>query len=136
MDKINLTWIRKFLPVTAVIVGMRYNSQLIDEVIGVAQATFAPEAKLANRAITDDSGNEAKVNKTADNDKQQDAEKESSKDTDSKKDTAEEKNNHQETDEKVVKKTQKDNNDNNDKQGSQNKSSDSKSNKTANKKSK
>jgi len=137
LDKINLTWIRKFLPVTAVIVGMRYNSQLIDEVIGVAQATFAPEAKLANRAITDDSGNEAKVNKTADNDKQQDAEKESSKDTDSKKDTAEEeKNNHQEADEKVVKKTQKDNNDNNDKQGSQNKSSDSKSNKTANKKSK
>ncbi|MGP5011281.1 EcsC family protein [Psychrobacter glacincola] len=133
LDKINLTWIRKFLPVTAVIVGMRYNSQLIDEVIGVAQATFAPEAKLANRAITDDSGNEAKVNKTADNDKQQDAEKESSKDTDSKKDTTKEKNNHQETDEKVVKKTQKDDND---KQGSQNKSSDSKSNKTANKKSK
>lgn len=111
LDKINLTWIRKFLPVTAVIVGMRYNSQLIDEVIGVAQATFAPEAKLANRAITDDSGNEAKVNKTADNDKQQDAEKESSKDTDSKKDTAEEKNNHQEVDEKVVKETQKDDND-------------------------
>lgn len=136
LDKINLTWIRKFLPVTAVIVGMRYNSQLIDEVIGVAQATFAPEAKLANRAITDDSGNEAKVNKTADNDKQQDAEKESSKDTDSKKDTAEDKNNHQEADKKVVKKTQKDDNDNNDKQGSQNKSSDSKSNKTANKKSK
>ena len=133
LDKINLTWIRKFLPVTAVIVGMRYNSQLIDEVIGVAQATFAPEAKLANRAITDDSGNEAKVNKTADNDKQQDVEKESSKDTDSKKDTAEEKNNHQEADEKVVKETQKDDND---KQGSQNKSSDSKSNKTANKKSK
>ncbi len=136
LDKINLTWIRKFLPVTAVIVGMRYNSQLIDEVIGVAQATFAPEAKLANRAITDDSGNEAKVNKTADNDKQQDAEKESSKDTDSKKDTAEEKNNHQEADEKVVKETQKDDNDDNNKQGGQNKSSDSKSNKTANKKSK
>ena len=133
LDKINLTWIRKFLPVTAVIVGMRYNSQLIDEVIGVAQATFAPEAKLANRAITDDSGNEAKVNKTADNDKQQDAEKESSKDTDSKKDTTKEKNNHQEVDEKVVKETQKDDND---KQGGQNKSSDSKSNKTANKKSK
>ena len=123
LDKINLTWIRKFLPVTAVIVGMRYNSQLIDEVIGVAQATFAPEAKLANRAITDDSGNEAKVNKTADNDKQQDAEKESSKDTDSKRDTAEEKNNHQEADKKVVKETQIDDND-------------SKSNKTANKKSK
>lgn len=136
LDKINLTWIRKFLPVTAVIVGMRYNSQLIDEVIGVAQATFAPEAKLANRAITDDSGNEAKVNKTADNDKQKDAEKELSKDTDSKKDTAEEKNNHQEADKKVVKETQKNDNDDNNKQGSQNESSDSKSNKTVNKKSK
>ena len=136
LDKINLTWIRKFLPVTAVIVGMRYNSQLIDEVIGVAQATFAPEAKLANRAITDDSGNEAKVNKTADNEKQQDAEKESSKDTDSKKDTAEEKNNHQEADKKVVKETQKNDNDDNNKQGSQNESSDRKSNKTVNKKSK
>ena len=54
LDQINLSWIRRFLPVTAVIIGMRYNSQLIDEVIGVAQATFAPEAKLANRAITDD----------------------------------------------------------------------------------
>lgn len=63
LDKINLTWIRKFLPATAVIIGMRYNSQLIDEVIGVAQATFAPEAKLANRAITDDSGSEVKVSK-------------------------------------------------------------------------
>ena len=61
LDQINLTWIRKFLPATAVIIGMRYNSQLIDEVIGVAQATFAPEAKLANRAITDDSGSEVKV---------------------------------------------------------------------------
>ena len=64
LDKINLTWIRKFLPATAVIIGMRYNSQLIDEVIGVAQATFAPEAKLANRAITDDSSSEVKVSKT------------------------------------------------------------------------
>ena len=61
LDQINLTWIRRFLPATAVIVSMRYNSQLIDEVIGVAQATFAPEAKLANRAITDDSSSEVKV---------------------------------------------------------------------------
>ncbi|WP_201528831.1 EcsC family protein [Psychrobacter frigidicola] len=61
LDQINLSWIRRFLPVTAVAVGMRYNSNLIDEVIGVAQATFAPEPKLANRAITDDSSNEAEV---------------------------------------------------------------------------
>ncbi len=61
LDQINLSWLRRFLPATAVIVGMRYNSHLIEEVIGVAQATFAPETKLANRAITDDSGSEAKV---------------------------------------------------------------------------
>ena len=97
LDQINLSWIRRFLPVTAVIIGMRYNSQLIDEVIGVAQATFAPEAKLANRAITDDSSSEAEVSKPASDDKQQDtekkdteknAQKESSKDTDNKKESA------------------------------------------------
>lgn len=83
LDKINLSWIRRFLPATAVIIGMRYNSQLIDEVIGVAQATFAPEAKLANRAITDDSGSEEKVSKPANKNEQQDVKnKESaSKDT-------------------------------------------------------
>lgn len=77
LDKIDLTWVRRFLPVTAVAVGMRYNSQLIDEVIGVAQATFAPEAKLANRAITDDSSSEAQVKKSSDanDDKQSEAEK-------------------------------------------------------------
>ncbi len=97
LDQINLSWIRRFLPVTAVIIGMRYNSQLIDEVIGVAQATFAPEAKLANRAITDDSSSEAEVSKPASDDKQQDAEKkdteknaqkESGEETDSKKESA------------------------------------------------
>ena len=66
LDNINLSWVRRFLPATAVIVGMRYNSQLIDEVIGVAQATFAPEAKLANRTITDDSSSEAQVKKNTD----------------------------------------------------------------------
>ncbi|WP_350562633.1 EcsC family protein [Psychrobacter sp. CAL346-MNA-CIBAN-0220] len=63
LDHINLSWVRRLLPATAVIIGMRYNSHLIDEVIGVAQATFAPEPKLATRAITDDSHNEAEVNK-------------------------------------------------------------------------
>lgn len=70
LDKINLSWIRRLLPATAVIVGMRYNSHLIDEVIGVAQATFAPEPKLANRAITDDRSSEASV---ANNDAQDDS---------------------------------------------------------------
>lgn len=78
LDQINLTWIRRFIPITAVVVGMRYNSQLIDEVIGVAQATFAPEAKLANRAITDDSRSEAEVSK-ANSDEQTQDESENSK---------------------------------------------------------
>ena len=67
LDQINLSWIRRFLPATAVIVGMRYNSSLIDEVIGVAQATFGPEPKLATKAITDDSSSEEQVNKNSNN---------------------------------------------------------------------
>lgn len=84
LDNINLSWVRRFLPATAVIVGMRYNSQLIDEVIGVAQATFAPEAKLANRAITDDSSSEAQVKKSTDGKNEEQSPKSDSakKDTD------------------------------------------------------
>lgn len=84
LDNINLSWVRRFLPATAVIVGMRYNSQLIDEVIGVAQATFAPEAKLANRAITDDSSSEAQVKKNTDskNEEQSPKSDNAKKDTD------------------------------------------------------
>lgn len=78
LDQINLSWLRRLLPVTAVAIGMSYNSRLIDEVIGVAQATFAPEPKLANRSITDDSSSEAKVSKDAD------ATKKDSKDKDNK----------------------------------------------------
>ncbi|MER2163890.1 MAG: EcsC family protein, partial [Psychrobacter alimentarius] len=74
LDQINLSWIRRFLPATAVIIGMSYNSQLIDEVIGVAQATFAPDAKLANRAITDDSKSEAEVSKFSGNEEKQNTE--------------------------------------------------------------
>ena len=84
LDNINLSWVRRFLPATAVIVGMRYNSQLIDEVIGVAQATFAPEAKLANRAITDDSSSEAQVKESTDskNEEQSPKSDNAKKDTD------------------------------------------------------
>lgn len=78
LDQINLSWIRRFIPATAVIIGMRYNSTLIDEVIGVAKATFGPEPKLANRAITDDSSSEAEV-KTSDVSKE-DSTKDNSKD--------------------------------------------------------
>ena len=88
LDQINFSWVRRFLPATAVIIGMRYNSQLIDEVIGVAQATFAPDAKLANRAITDDSSSEAKVNEKSKDDEQRNADSESD---DKEKQTEEEK---------------------------------------------
>ena len=80
LDQINLSWIRRFLPATAVIVGMRYNSRLIEEVIGVARATFAPDAKLANRAITDDTSSEAEVKKDASNE-QDDTAKDTAKDS-------------------------------------------------------
>ena len=76
--QIYLSWLRRFLPATAVIIGMRYNSALIDEVIGVAQATFGPEPKLATKAITDDSASEAKV----ENANSRDSEKVSSEDVD------------------------------------------------------
>lgn len=55
IDNINLGWLTKLLPVTSVAVGMHYNSHLIEEVIGVAQATFGPEAKLANKLLADKS---------------------------------------------------------------------------------
>ena len=85
LDQINLSWLRRFLPATAVIVGMRYNSALIDEVIGVAQATFGPEPKLANRAITDDSASEAEV-KPASSDESNGEESEDNKDANKKTD--------------------------------------------------
>ena len=73
LDQVDLSWIRRLLPASAVIIGMRYNSLLIEEVIGVAQATFAPQPKMANRAITDDTGSEVAVQKmvekTEENDK-------------------------------------------------------------------
>ena len=145
LDQINLTWIRRFLPATAVIVGMRYNSQLIDEVIGVAQATFAPEAKLANRAITDDSSSAVKVSKTTGSTEQKEKEskdaaskniksdanaaKEDAKDTQKK---ADDKENDVDTtaDEKKVDSTK------NDKQSNVVKSSDSQTKKAAAKSSK
>ena len=139
LDQINLTWIRRFLPATAVIVGMRYNSQLIDEVIGVAQATFAPEAKLANRAITDDSSSAVKVSKTTGSTEQKEKEsKEDAKDTQKK---ADDKENDVQNDVDAIadeKKTSEKKVDStkNDKQNSADKSSDSKTKKAAAKSSK
>lgn len=46
LDNVNTAWARKLIPVGAVAVGMHYNRHLIDQVLGVAKATFAPEPKL------------------------------------------------------------------------------------------
>lgn len=51
IDGINLSWLTRFLPLTSVIVAARYNSHLIDQVIGVANATFGPEPIVAKEAI-------------------------------------------------------------------------------------
>lgn len=87
LDNIDLTWVRRFLPVTAVGIGMRYNSQLIDEVIGVAQATFAPEPKLAQPLLADDNqsaDSEKKANAGKANTDKSARDKDDTKDTDSK----------------------------------------------------
>ncbi|MFC6380334.1 EcsC family protein [Psychrobacter glacincola] len=133
LDQINLVWIRRFLPATAVIVGMRYNSQLIDEVIGVAQATFAPEAKLANRAITDDSSSEVKVSKATGNNEHKEDKAQASKNTKSDESTTEDtqkKADDKQASQKRAESTK------DEMQGSADKSSYSKSKKTATKSSK
>ena len=56
IDNIDLSWLTKFLPVTAVAIGSHYNHMLINEVIGVVTATFGPEPKMAKQALTDASG--------------------------------------------------------------------------------
>lgn len=52
MDNINLSWIGKFLPLVSVATTVHYNSHLIDQVIGVAKATFGPEPIVAKQALT------------------------------------------------------------------------------------
>ena len=103
LDQIDLSWVRRFIPITAVAVGVHYNSQLIDEVIGVAQATFAPEAKLANRAITDDSSSEAEVKKASDSDDTAEQDTKDETQTDSDKDDSDDKLSDKQTSDKKTK---------------------------------
>ena len=103
LDQIDLSWVRRFIPITAVAVGVHYNSQLIDEVIGVAQATFAPEAKLANRAITDDSSSEAEVKKASDSDNTAEQNTKGETETDSDKDNSDDKLSDKQTSDKKTK---------------------------------
>ncbi|UNK05862.2 EcsC family protein [Psychrobacter raelei] len=53
LDSINISWMGKFLPLVAVGTTVHYNSHLIDQVIGVAKATFGPEPIVAKQALTD-----------------------------------------------------------------------------------
>ncbi|CAM4072468.1 EcsC family protein [Psychrobacter arenosus] len=59
IDSLSLGWLTKVLPVTSVAIGMHYNSHLIEEVIGVAQATFSQDDSNAKRLIADDSAKNA-----------------------------------------------------------------------------
>lgn len=56
IDNINIGWLTKVLPLGSVMISAYYNNHLIDQVIGVAQATFGPEPKFANKALGNHSG--------------------------------------------------------------------------------
>jgi len=82
IDSLSLGWLIKVLPVTSVAIGMHYNNHLIEEVIGVAQATFSQDDSNAKRLIADDSA------KDADDDKKDSAAKEDQTQEDSAKSAA------------------------------------------------
>ena len=58
LDGINLSWMSKFIPLVSVATTVHYNSHLIDQVIGVAKATFGPEPIMAKQALTDQANSE------------------------------------------------------------------------------
>lgn len=58
LDGINLGWMSKFIPLVSVATTVHYNSHLIDQVIGVAKATFGPEPIMAKQALTDQANSE------------------------------------------------------------------------------
>lgn len=64
MDNINLSWIGKFLPLVSVATTVHYNSHLIDQVIGVAKATFGPEPIVAKQALTNSAAESEKEDKS------------------------------------------------------------------------
>ncbi|WP_019671714.1 EcsC family protein [Psychrobacter lutiphocae] len=59
LDNINLSWLSRVLPLVSVATTVHYNSFLIDQVIGVAKATFGPEPITAKEAIADKSNAKA-----------------------------------------------------------------------------
>ena len=58
LDGINLGWMSKFIPLVSVATTVHYNSHLIDQVIGVAKATFGPEPIMAKQALTEQANSE------------------------------------------------------------------------------
>lgn len=56
LQGINLGKLNKVLPITAVGIGASYNNIIIDEVLNIAMATFAPEPKIANAQANDAKG--------------------------------------------------------------------------------
>ncbi len=71
-DKINLSWIGRFLPLVSVATTVHYNSHLIDQVIGVAKATFGPEPIVAKQALTDEVSSKQEEQVSKSDDKEED----------------------------------------------------------------
>ncbi|MCC3308482.1 EcsC family protein [Psychrobacter sanguinis] len=82
LDGINLGWMSKFIPLLSVATTVHYNSHLIDQVIGVAKATFGPEPIMAKQALADQANSEK-----SDDQKNSANEDESAKDTNKKDDS-------------------------------------------------
>ena len=85
LDGINLGWMSKFIPLVSVATTVHYNSHLIDQVIGVAKATFGPEPIMAKQALTDQANSE-KSDDQKDGANEDDSAKDSVKKDDSTKD--------------------------------------------------
>ena len=71
-DNINLSWIGRFLPLVSVATTVHYNSHLIDQVIGVAKATFGPEPIVAKQALTDEVSSKQEEQVSKSDDKEED----------------------------------------------------------------
>ena len=85
LDGINLGWMSKFIPLLSVATTVHYNSHLIDQVIGVAKATFGPEPIMAKQALTDQANSE-KSDDQKDSANEDNSAKDSTKKDDSTKD--------------------------------------------------
>ena len=85
LDGINLGWMSKFIPLVSVATTVHYNSHLIDQVIGVAKATFGPEPIMAKQALTDQANSEKSADQK-DSANEDDSAKDSTKKDDSTKD--------------------------------------------------